>query len=246
MKTNIYSKLLIAGVIFAGTGLISIQNIKADDGLPSTATTRASASFIDDNGSTKPVDPTDPNKPVDPNDPDNPNPDPDNPATGNTGILTLDVAPRTFDFGSNLASNDAMSINAKDTGKNNNQYLQVSDKRTDTNGWTVNVQQTKEFTSDDGKNINGTTVSIPKGDGRNSLSEDSSQPGNAGLITNAVTTEVGNDKVVFSAPSKDGVGKGISTNTWKANNVTLNVPKLTAKKGDFSSELKWSLVADAQ
>lgn len=40
MKTNIYSKLLIAGVIFAGTGLISIQNIKADDGLPLTATTR--------------------------------------------------------------------------------------------------------------------------------------------------------------------------------------------------------------
>ncbi|MGN1293045.1 MAG: WxL domain-containing protein, partial [Levilactobacillus brevis] len=54
----------------------------------SSAETQGAISFIDDDGATAPVDPVNPGTPL-------PDTDPNNPATGNTGTLTLDVAPRT-------------------------------------------------------------------------------------------------------------------------------------------------------
>lgn len=56
------------------------------------ATTDGTITFQDDTSATAPVDPTSPNVPLTPA-------DPNNPATNNTGTLTLDVAPKSIDFG---------------------------------------------------------------------------------------------------------------------------------------------------
>lgn len=248
MKKNLYKKTIVAGLALFSFGLMSANNVKADDnnGLPSESTTHATANFTDDDGNTTPVDPTDPSKSVDPDDNNNENNNGGNHTTDNKGTLTLDVVPSSFIFNVN-ASNNEMSVPANGMSNgNNNQYLQVSDKRTDANGWNLNVQQESEFTdSSNDSNINGTTVTIPKGDARNSLNDNPASTEGTGLTTNEVKTTVGEDQIIFSAPNQEKTGKSVSTDTFQATDVKLNVPKYTAKKGNFSTNIKWSLVAGA-
>ncbi|MCT3284845.1 WxL domain-containing protein, partial [Lactiplantibacillus pentosus] len=49
--------------------------------------------------------------------------------------------------------------------------------------------------------------------------------------------------VVFNASNLAGVGKATSTTTWNANAVTLSIPKLTARVGNYTNSLVWTLVA---
>ncbi|WP_436686163.1 WxL domain-containing protein [Lactiplantibacillus plantarum] len=67
------------------------------------ATTNGTVTFQDDTSATAPVDPTSPNIPLTTT-------DPNNPATNNTGTLTLDVAPKTIDFGTVTTSNAAQNL----------------------------------------------------------------------------------------------------------------------------------------
>lgn len=69
------------------------------------ATTNGTVTFQDDTSATAPVDPTSPNVPLTTT-------DPNNPATNNTGTLTLDVAPKTIDFGTVTTSNAAKTYTA--------------------------------------------------------------------------------------------------------------------------------------
>ena len=87
----------------------------------STANTTTNLELTENTGPTIPVDPTNPANPQVPE-------DPDNPATGNTGALTLDVAPRTFDFGS-VQTYAAEHTYKATTTTNGQQYLQVTDNR---------------------------------------------------------------------------------------------------------------------
>lgn len=197
------------------------------------ATTDGTITFQDDTSATAPVDPTSPNVPLTPA-------DPNNPATNNTGTLTLDVAPKSIDFGTATTSNAAKTYTATGTY---NQYLQVSDKRTTANGWQVNVKQDRTLTNDSNNHVlTGAVIHLPQGTARNSLNKPASVADTKLTVTPSVS--VSNfDQVVFSAPNQAGVGKATSTNTWNAGAVTLSIPKLTAQVGNYTNNLVWTLVA---
>lgn len=197
------------------------------------ATTDGTITFQDDTSATAPVDPTSPNVPLTPA-------DPNNPATNNTGTLTLDVAPKSIDFGTATTSNAAKTYTATGTY---NQYLQVSDKRTTANGWQVNVKQDRTLTNDSNNHVlTGAVIHLPQGTARNSLNEPASVADTK--LTVAPSVSVSSfDQVVFSAPNQAGVGKATSTNTWNAGAVTLSIPKLTAQVGNYTNNLVWTLVA---
>ena len=184
-------------------------------------------------GATAPVDPTSPNVPLTTT-------DPNNPATNNTGTLTLDVAPKTIDFGTVTTSNAAKTYTAIG---NYNQYLQVSDKRTTANGWQVNVKQDRTLTNASNNHVlTGAVIHLPQGTARNSLNEPASVADSNLVVAPSVSVTTA-DQVVFSAPNRAGVGKATSTNTWNAGAVTLSIPKLTAQVGNYTNNLVWTLVA---
>ncbi|WP_434433967.1 WxL domain-containing protein [Lactiplantibacillus paraplantarum] len=197
------------------------------------ATTDGTITFQDDTSATAPVDPTSPNVPLTPA-------DPNNPATNNTGTLTLDVAPKSIDFGTATTSNAAKTYTATGTY---NQYLQVSDKRTTANGWQVNVKQDRTLTNDSNNHVlTGAVIHLPQGTARNSLNEPASVADSNLVVAPSVSVTTA-DQVVFSAPNQAGVGKATSTNTWNAGAVTLSIPKLTAQVGNYTNNLVWTLVA---
>ena len=166
--------------------------------------------------------------------------DPNNPATNNTGTLTLDVAPKTIDFGTVTTSNAAKTYTAIG---NYNQYLQVSDKRTTANGWQVNVKQDRTLTNASNNHVlTGAVIHLPQGTARNSLNEPASVADSNLVVAPSVSVTTA-DQVVFSSPNRAGVGKATSTNTWNAGAVTLSIPKLTAQVGNYTNNLVWTLVA---
>ncbi|CAM2809603.1 WxL domain-containing protein [Levilactobacillus brevis] len=200
----------------------------------SSAETQGAISFIDDDGATAPVDPVNPGTPL-------PDTDPNNPATGNTGTLTLDVAPKTFNFGTVAASNAAKDYVA--TGSQN-QYLQISDKRTDTDGWQVNVKQDRTLTDTNTNYVlTGATIHLPQGTARNSLNAPTSSPDPNLVVAPSVAITNVDQPVVTAQTVK--TGKAVSTLTWNAGAVKLSVPKLTAKKGSYTNNVVWTLVAHA-
>lgn len=124
MKKTVITATMLLGLL--GTPAITAN-------AASSANTNTTLELTENTGPTVPVDPTNPTNPQDPD-------DPDNPATGNTGALTLDVAPKTFNFGSvqTYAAEHTYKAVATASGY---QYLQVTDNRgTDEQGWTVTVE----------------------------------------------------------------------------------------------------------
>lgn len=229
MKTTtnkiIFSSALILGIL-AGPAIA-----QAD----STASTKGSINFThDNNGPYQPVDPNDPSKLLDPEDPDNPN-------TGNFGDLALTVAPKSFDFGNQKKYSAAHTYNAQASGNNDQQYLQVNDNRdAGTQGWKVTAKQDRDLTDDQSKaTMTGVTFYIPNGEVHNSIDSQAS-----GLSASSATVTPDSDSTVFTADSQtDNSGKDASTDTWKSTDVTLNIPANTAKDGNFSNNIKWTLTA---
>ena len=254
MKKNHYKKIVSSLLLSTLALSLATPVIAAEDpsvGLPSKGTTEGSIIFDDDS--------SEPNKPVKPEKPDEETDDkdkednPDNKPTGNKGVLTLDVVPSEFNFGIvNLSMKEATyhaTSKNKDEDANPLNYLQVTDKRTDSNGWTVVVSRT-EFKSQEGNELTGSTLTIPEGTPRNSLNEDASEKDDE-LITNEINLGVDEEgegsHVIFRAPEKEKVGKDTSTNAWNVKDVTLTVPELTAKKGEtFESTINWTLTAGAE
>ncbi|WP_047999465.1 WxL domain-containing protein [Lactiplantibacillus herbarum] len=222
-----FAKLSIcAGVIALAMGAAGIT--------ASAATTAGSVTFQDDTTATAPVDPTNPVNPQTPA-------DPNNPATGNTGTLTLDVAPAAIAFGTVTTSNAAKTYQATGTY---NQYLQISDKRTTANGWQVNVKQDHALTdTSSGYVLTGAVIHLPQGTARNSLNTPATVADPNITVTTGGVGVTTSDQVVVAAPNQAGVGKAVSTDTWVANAVTLTVPKLTAKVGNYTNTLTWTLTA---
>lgn len=219
MKTSLVLMSCLFGLTLLGT---SVQ----------AATTSGTVTFEDDTTATAPVNPTNPGETL-------PTPDPNNPATGNTGTLTLDVAPQAINFGTATTSNAAKTYAAVGTY---NQYLQVSDKRTTANAWRVMVKQDHALTNTTTSHVlTGSIIQLPKGTARNSLN---ATPTTADTTLTTVAIDVTtSDQPIFSAPDQAGVGKAVSTDTWVANGVKLTVPKLTAKTGNYTNTLTWTLVA---
>lgn len=201
-------------------------------GAPVFADSTGVITFEDDTNVVRPVNPMDPSKlGVE---------DPNNPATNNPGPLSLNVAPLQFDFGKQTTKDAILSYSAKDIGT---QFIQVTDNRTDADGWALTIQR-NELVSKGNAEIRGAKLTIPKGVVRNSLhvpATDSAE--NKHLKTQAVDVYGDNTPVtILSADQLNNNGKATTISVWESSKVRLTFKTLVTKKGAYISTVNWSLV----
>ncbi|EOL42527.1 hypothetical protein RV11_GL000697 [Enterococcus phoeniculicola] len=233
MKIAALSTLLVSTVVLSG-GLSAFAD--------STYSTPGHVTLTENDEPTGPVDPTDPTKPiVDPE-------EEGGKETGNQGPLSLDIAPKSFDFGTQkmyTAEHTYQAVNTADaTAGITNQYLQVTDNRdADTFGWVITVKQDRYLTDDTkGNTLTGSIINIPAGEARNNLAADPTAV-DAKLKTSAVAIDL-TEQRVFEAPESVKAGKGTSTSLWSAADVSLTIPANVAKAGDYTNNVVWTLTAE--
>lgn len=108
---------------------------------------------VEDSGVTKPFDPEDPDKPVDPNKPDK----------SPKGSLRIDFV-SDLDFGHVKITEKNRKFNAKaqlfkDDTDARGQYIQITDVRSESTGWTLMMEQKNQFITDDGDELTGSVLS---------------------------------------------------------------------------------------
>lgn len=237
-KFVVLSSLLFSTALLSG-GLL----VLADEQAPSVASSEGHVTLIQNEEPTGPVNPVDPTKPI--VDPGEEGGEP----TGNKGPLSLDVAPKAFDFGEQkmyTAAHTYQAVNAADaTAGITHQYLQVTDNRdADIFGWVVTVKQDRYLTDDNTSNtLTGATIGVPQGEARNSLTADPTSV-DAKLKTAAVSIDL-TEKRVFEAAASAKAGKGTSTSVWNSADVTLTIPANVAKAGNYTNNVVWTLTAEA-
>lgn len=231
MKKRMFRKMFFVGLVgmsvgFNGLGYAATDRVNSEGEIKLT------------NNET----PTDPKNPVDPSIPQEPK-DPNNPSTHEKGPLSLDVAPKGFYFGTQKmyhAAHEYQAIGVAD----HKQYLQVTDNRdAGIYGWTLKVRQ-DGYLRDEKANyeLKGSTLVIPSGEARNRNNGNGATEIASDLTTYGVTV-TDEEKIVFSAPSDTSkkAGKSTSTNSWQSQSVSLNIPKDTAKEGEYSNKIYWIL-----
>lgn len=180
-------------------------------------------------------DPTDPEGPADPE-------DPDNPGTGNKGPLSLDYV-TNFKFGTHKISGQNQSYSAK----NAEPYIQVTDTRGTSAGWTLKATP-GEFKSEAGDILKGATISLGKG---NMISAGDAKAPEA----LATTLTAGQSSTVIKADKDTGEGTWVDQLFKKSATradapaedlgtndvVKLNVVGGTAKATSYTNDVKWSL-----
>lgn len=239
------TKIVALASLFLCTSMLGFQGNQAF--AASEAQTPGHVKLIENDDPTGPVDPLDPSKPGDPSTSPEDN---GGSLTGNEGPLSLDVAPKAFDFGEQKMYTTAhtyQAVNADavdaDGTAVTNQYLQVTDNRdSDVFGWTVKVKQ-DAYLTDGSKVLTGTTINIPAGEARNSLNTPASEI-DSKLKTHAVDIDLA-EQTVFEANKADSSGKGTSTSVWKSADVSLTIPAGVAKSGDYTNTVTWTLTAEA-
>lgn len=198
-----------------------------------------------------------PTKPVDPDNPQEGNLPPEgteNPGTGASGYLRMDYAPSNISFGKvpfayGNASFNAQSALNEQGNKLSKQWIQVSDDRSDTNGWSVKVSQPEVFKSNTGETLVGTTLTIPKGKIRNSEFSGDIDTDSADAKMSAKEIAIGSngEATLFGAKDKgsDSIGKKISIYQWDPTKVTITVPGGKAKVNEaYETTINWSLVSE--
>lgn len=236
---------LTSALILAGTQAFAAENDQEN----STATVK----FSENTKPTDPKDPQDPTKPVDPQNPDQPQ------TTGQAGPLSLDVVP-SFDFGTQAVDLAGATYSAGTSFYKN--YLQVTDNRTDKNGWTITVKRSAFTDTTTGVTITGTSLTIPEGTVRNVIPN--ADQNNVNGATEAVDkSQIVSAKVdladdqeatIFGTKvDSAAVGKatttsllGETTDAQGNTNVTpatLNVPAGAAKAGEYTATLTWTTTA---
>lgn len=231
MKKRMFRKIFFVGLVgmsvsFNALGYAAANQVQSDGEIN-----------LVENGS-----PTDPKNPLDPSKPQEPV-DPNNPPTNEKGPLSLDVAPKGFYFGTQKMYHAAHEYKAEGVS-DHKQYLQVTDNRdADTYGWTLKVRQDGYLRDEKTTyELKGATLVLPVGEARNRNNGAGSTEPTSDLTTYGV--EVSNEeKIIFSAPSDTTkkAGKSTSTNSWQSQSVSLNIPKDTAKAGEYSNKIYWIL-----
>lgn len=161
----------------------------------------------------------------------------ENTGTGNTGELRLDYAPSQFNFGSVTTSMKPKTYAAQAINGVAKQWLQVSDNRLATHGWTVTARQNSPFTSTSGAQLTGAKLHIPAGQTYNERA--------TGQLKSYAVDLTTAEQPVFAAPATANVGKDLSTNVWQPTQVQLTVPGNTAQAGQtYNTTVTWTLTAN--
>ncbi|MDM8213948.1 WxL domain-containing protein [Enterococcus hirae] len=253
MKTT---KLITTTLLFSTFALAAAPAAFAAEGDASASD--ATIGFTTHDSPTGPVNPENPSTPItiDPKDPDKPT------VTGQNGPLSLDVVPN-FHFGKHEVDLSGATYKTRaDPARKVQNYLQVSDHRTDKNGWTVSVKRTPFVDTAKNKAIEGTTLSIPAGVVRNEI-RNQWQKNEAGVQTPvdpdviaspAVTLADGDEQLIFTTKSVgNDFGKATTTSLLGEGRddkgrltvapTELTIPAGQAKEGRFVSDLTWTMTA---
>ncbi len=183
--------------------------------------TNATLVFEENNTPTDPiVPPLDPTDSTDPNGKDKP--------TGNTGALRIDLAPN-FHFGSFVVGSGEKIAN--NTRKNSN--IQVTDGRGTLEGWMVSISKTNLTNGD---HQLPATLTLSPGDVSDSNNNKVELQGN---VTNKVIVNT-EAQPIFAANENEGGGTYYQNFDGERASIVFDSNK--AKKGLYSSELKWTLV----
>ncbi|EUJ35683.1 WxL domain-containing protein [Brochothrix campestris] len=230
---------------------------------------------------------TDPSQPIDPEDPDPENPvnpidpiDPENPVgPGTDGPLSLDFVP-SLNFGTAkiTTKNEEYSAYAQqikadategtpEIGNYRPNYVQVTDNRGTEAGWTLSVQQVKQFASTEQKELTGAAIQLT--DGKLNTVEGST----AQAPTGATEVSLVPEETINIVTAAAGQGAGVWANYYGSSEtslsadtdivvteneageeevgskpvirnsaVTLSVPGASVKTDStYSTELKWTL-----
>lgn len=226
--------LLFSTVILGALSLGVVIPAFAED-IGNSVSVTGTVTFEANDNATEAKDPKDPSKP-------NPvMPDPNNATTGAKGPLSLDVAPSSFDFGSNK-----VEMGKKDyiSNMSGNHYLQITDNRDNADGWMVKVYRS-EFENETSA-LTGSTFTIPAGVARNSLNEIPSEEDGTLLTAGKFAIPVGESSAVsvVGATSEEAVGKQTTTYVWDASEEVLTIPANTGKQGTFTSTINWIVAAE--
>lgn len=206
-----------------------------------------------DNDPVSPVNPDDPNTSIDTNDPNSLLPE-DN--SGGNGLLRIDFAPKTFDFGTKELPTvtttyyaNPLSVTsangATDTWTN---YVQVTDKRGTYAGWTLSVKQEKQFTNAAAANNNvleGAVLSLgteqAKAEIAGSNVDAKYTPSTVQEITKLVP---GTQTDMIVAGKEEGLATWVyrfGSSATKDKGISLTIPAGAYTAGAYSSTLTWSL-----
>lgn len=216
----------------------------------------AGVEFIPNTDPTKPVDPEnpDPTKPVQPIDP----LDPDGPKPGTPGPLSLDYA-SSLDFGQNKITNSDQTYYAaaqgfsggEIAGEYRGNYVQVSDNRGTSEGWTLSLKQEGQFSSESAqkyKVLDGAQIAFA------SAIADSNVVGVTPPTVSDFSLVPDESIVVMQATENAGDGTWIDhfgkaelmtvdgQEVQKNKAVSLSVPGKTPKEATkYLTELTWTL-----
>ncbi|WP_025188463.1 WxL domain-containing protein [Enterococcus faecalis] len=177
---------------------------------------------------------TEPIPPVDPTDPEKPNPEPENPGTGNKGPLTIDYV-SSIDFGQQEIKEKEAIYNAK----TEHPYVQVSDRRATGAGWNLKASIDEFKNEDQKKTLKGAELSLKNGVVKSTSGNVSEKPQGHNVTLNKDL------QVIMQAGTDQGMGTWLDVFSGKKDdneNVQLKVPAGSAQaKQSYSSVIHWEL-----
>lgn len=218
MKLNrIIAGALISGGILFGMGNVVLaatqDEIKgSEDGKSGT-----SHGYIKLTPGDTSTGPTEPTKPTEPSG-----------ETGNEGSLTIDnIAPLLFDTHKLEGKEQVYTSTVVDSN------VQVTDKRGEEEGWTLQISQTPfKDVEDDTKVLKGTKLILPLG----VLETVGVNVSKAPVANSVEVTE--SPSILMSATA--GSGAGTWVNTFDKDEIKLTIPAGN-KNGEYMSTVTWSL-----
>lgn len=257
MKFEKFGKYLTIATLLTTTGAATIVTAHAAEGQDGTTySSNGVIKFVPNTNPTEPTDPEEPGEGVEPIDPTNP----EGPNPGTPGPLSIDYA-SSLDFGVNKISSkdetyyaNAQSYSDKDKVTAN--YVQVTDNRGSSAGWSLKVKQEQQFENADAKyselkgaaiTIND-SVAVSNSEGVEAPTTQASivlEPGTAVAVMDATdgagdgtwVSRFGNVAKV-AVEQEDGSTKDIDKNT----SVQLDVPGSTPKSAvEYRANLTWVL-----
>lgn len=257
MKFEKFGKFLAIATLLTTTGAATIVTAHAAEGEDGAEySSNGVVKFVPNTNGTDPLDPEDPNEGAEPEDPTDPN----GPNEGTPGPLSIDFA-SSLDFGVNkISSNDetyyANPQTYSDKDKVTANYVQVSDNRGSSAGWSLKVKQEQQFTNADAKysELKGAAITIndskavSNSEGVEAPTTQASivlEPGTAVSVMDAAKdagdgtwiSSFGNVEKV-AVEQEDGSTKDIDKNT----SVQLDVPGSTPKSAvEYRASLTWIL-----
>ncbi|MBQ0137743.1 MAG: WxL domain-containing protein [Kurthia sp.] len=255
MKNLATATCAIAGVLLS-IGMTAQANGANEEGFYDTS---GDVTFKASNNLEKPVHPEnpDPSNPVEPSNP----VDPEKPIQeGTSGPLSIDFV-SNFQFGEQIISTDdeiyyAQPQTYKSGQQQSANYVQVTDKRGTSDGWSLSVKQQADFTAQSEttyKTLEGVEIKLAADKGKVNSSSDSTKP----VTKEVILTGADSSAEIMRAERLAGTGTWTSTIGELIENPTiekreempfvnsgveLSVPGETQKDAvTYATTLQWTL-----